>query len=272
MTGEYGHRKGNAFEQSISAMLTYLGFKITRELIQIKCVNPVHQQQEHSVDFLAEHVGKLPRPFHSFGGLTFLDCTASENLSEAQFTKASQTLECLRKTSAFSDAKGAIVVTSRALTPALKQEMSNHKDLLCWDVSRLNLYGTMAEVHNSSKRWQFKTKTSVQADISTVAIVIRGTWTVPTQYYEGNIFYEGEEPLNRDSLKDILTPLSSMTRLSSVAFVRVHSLNGFTSDIPRVLNSVIKDSSKRLHRIVIRPDDLYDYTRPWFAAFSSQQA
>jgi hypothetical protein len=277
MTGEYGHRKGTAFEQSISAMLTYLGFKIVRELTSIDCCNDKHkahesENREHSVDFLAQHMGNSPSPFCCFDGLTFFDCTASENLSEAQFTKASETLDCLRKTKECSGVKGAIVVTSRALTPPLKREMMRFKDMLCWDISRLNLYGAMAEVQNMSKRWKSNTKTDVRADISGITIVRRGSFTWPFQFYEGDIFHEGEQPLNRDSLKRLLLPISSMTRFNSVTYLRVHSLNGFTSDLPRLLGGVIKESSTRLRTIVIRPDDLYDYTRPWFAAFSFQQA
>ena len=40
MTDEHGHRKGTDFEQSVTAMLVYLRFKIQNENISVKCVDP----------------------------------------------------------------------------------------------------------------------------------------------------------------------------------------------------------------------------------------
>jgi hypothetical protein len=277
MTGELGHKKGNAFEQSISAMLTYLGFKIIKEFFQIPCVDSAHKssspEPEHSVDYLAEYsqdTSSSPRPFCSFDGPTFIDCTSAENLPETHFDRVAETLECLRKSKDFSGVRGAIIATSRALTPPLRNKLNKYPDLRCWDMPRLTLYGTLAEVLNSAKRQKSRTRIDASEQDFTTRILRTYAIPSPMEYYEADVFYEGELLLNKDGLREMLRQVRLLTRFSSTAFTRVHSLNGFTSDIPRVLESVRKSCSSRFHTIAIRPDDLYDYTRPWFAAFSSQ--
>jgi hypothetical protein len=50
--------------------------------------------------------------------------------------------------------------------------------------------------------------------------------------------------------------------------MRAHSPHEFTSDLPRVLNAIARESSTLLRKITIRPDDLYDDARAWFSEFS----
>lgn len=268
--GEYGRRKGNDFEQSIAAVLTYLGFKIVLELDQVKCVNQSHRdhpekEEEHSIDLLAQHDNKMPRPGKSFDGLTFFDCTAREKFPENQFRKVSQTLECLRESEAFGGIKGAIVATSSRMTPQLQQELEKFPNIMCWDIGYLSLYGALASLLIQARRWKNPIKAYTRLNDHTVLCLRQPVYTFPHQTFEGDLVCEHEPRLGQDALRAALQQIKSVVPRYCTTYLRVHSLNGFTPDLPRVLKTITRESRSRLRDFVILPEDLFDYTRPWFA-------
>lgn len=266
--GEWGRRKGTDFEQSIAAMLTYLGFKILAENISIKCVDQGHHTPgEHPVDFLAQHIGPLPRPYGSFDGLTFFDCTSSEKIPEDDFKKISETLECLRKTPPYTETKGAIFVVTKKMTPPLRENLGNYQGILAWDLDRLSLYGRLAELYPLRKRCRYHSGESM---IYVLYEPVRDVLPRPTFAF---LFYDEDGTrLNRDTLRNALGVVRNMAFSWSSTSVRVHSLSGYTSDIPMVLDETAKEFSSWFRRVRIPHDELFDYTRPWFAAVSSSSS
>jgi len=267
--GEWGHRKGTDFERSIGTMLTCLGFEIVEESISIKCSDgPNHKCDDHSIDLLAKHVGPAPRPFRSYEGVTFFDCTSAEEVYETAFLKASRTLECLRKTDGFADTNGAIVVTARRMTPTLRDALVKYPEIKCWDLDHVSLYGAMATVSRLSKKPKYVCEIDAQERSSATLLLYRPVYTFPHQTFFGHLFYESDARMNRDRLRKALLLVRRIASRYSTTSLTVHSLSGFTLDIPIVLSETAKECSSLAQGIDISESQLFDYTRPWFAAFS----
>jgi hypothetical protein len=270
MNGEEGHRKCTAFEQSVEAMPTRLGFEIVDQGFSVKCFDPsVHQCNSHSVDILAKHVGPSPRLLKSFDGLTFFDCTSSQDISDTRFAKASKTLECLRKTDSYRETKGSIVVIARKTPPALRESLRSYSEIMCWDLDRISLYGTLATVNGLRGKKKYYSELDDVGHRSVIIVAWRPfQMPIPMQFYYAYLFYESDARLNRDNLRHALLNIKKMTWPCSMTNVAVRSLSGFTSDIPRVLDDVADSCSSLFRKIVIEYTDVYDHTRPWLAAFA----
>jgi hypothetical protein len=263
--GEEGHRKGLDFERSTAAMLTCLGFKIVAENIRVECLDPSnHTKNPHEIDLLIQHVGPLPRPFTSHDGLTYLDCTTAENLSADYFQELSEAVDCLRKDSRYTDTKGAIFATDRRLTSTVK-DSARRSGMICWDLDRLSLYGSLAEL------FPLRGHTHFHPEGSTIFAVYEPITYVPRQIYAG-LYSESDERFNRDCLADALLCLRKLLPLVSITDVSVHSLSGFTSDVPMILDDLGKECGSRVKRIKLSPERLYDHTRPWFPALSQRSS
>jgi hypothetical protein len=260
MAGEWGHRKGSDFEQSFKTMLACLGFKIICENVGVQCGNPDHKTPEHSIDVLAQHIGPFPRPCESYDGLTLFDLRAREKVPEEELNRVSRTLECLRKTNSYADARGAVFVTCRGMTPKLAGDLKNYSEIKCWDINRLSLYGRMAELFPYRARCKYHSENKMR-----IILHHPNPYDAPPYYVTAELFYEEENRLNLDNLKRGLVALRKIMPWGSIADVRVRSLSGFTSDLPLVLTTVAKDCSSWFRRVRIAPGRLFDYTRPWFA-------
>jgi hypothetical protein len=240
-------------------MLTCLGFKIVSENTWVKCGNPDHKTSEHPIDLLAQHVGPFPRPCESYDGPTLFDLRAREKIPEDELHRISQTLECLRKANSYADARGAVFVTSKGMTPKLAMDLKNYSEIKCWDLNRLSLYGRLAELFPYRARCRYHSEDTV-----TIVLYHPNPYDLPPYYVTAELFYEEENRLNRDGLERGLIALHKMAPWGSIADVRVRSLSGFTSDLPLVLKTVVKECSSWFRRIEITPEKLFDYTRPWF--------
>jgi hypothetical protein len=265
---EWGRRKGTDFEQSIAAMLTYLGFKIVAENISIKCLDPSdHKTTEHSIDFLAEHDASVPRLFKSYDGLTFFDCTSREEVTETQFMKASQTLKCLRRTDPYAGMSGSIVVTARRMTPQLREDLNKHSDIMCWDLDHVSLYGALARAYVLSTERKCYAEIGTGGSSLITAVLYKRNIPPPPEVFYGDLFYESDARMNRDELQRAISTVHKVASRWSTTYLTVHSLSGFTSDIPNVVDAVAKKCSSRFRKIEIPRRKLFDYTRPWFPAF-----
>jgi hypothetical protein len=226
-------------------MLIYLGYKIMAENTVIECTSPSELKTgEHSIDFFCEHLGPMPRPVESLDGLTYVDCKAKEDLQDSYFGKISETLSCIKKTRPYSRVKGALVITTARLTPTTRKRIALNSEVVCWDLTRLGLYGTLATVQLLGQRRKHSVRTKVYPE-SHMTVVLREPppITLPHKTFEGDLFYDSEERLNRDGLRNALIAIRSTATWWSTIFARIHSLNGYTSDVAKVLTEELKQYS-----------------------------
>lgn len=260
MTGEYGHRKGTDFEQSIAAMVSHLGFRIKGENTFVKCVDPTHRLSEHGIDLLAEHVGPVPRPHESYEGLTFFDLTSSEKISKQDFLQTQNTVECLRKDSRHARTKGAVFVTRAKLTPPLIEELRSFPEVKCWDGDRLSLYGRLAELFPRHRRCRYHSENS-----ATFVLYDPTSDPSPPKHVFAELLYEGETRLDQDTLRSALLRFGKMAPfLTTTIHVNVRSLPGFTKDVLITLEDIVRECSSWHRKVSLTRDELFDYTRPWF--------
>jgi len=275
-----GLRLGAEFESAVEELLYRLGFKIIDENIEILCRRKEHKQKKHhEADLICSFESPIfIKPWCSTKNL-LVQCQYS--LTPAQLDKCAEDLskdiECFKDLG--YDAEGGILVSGLIIKNPKDRILKN---IYFWELKRVFLYSfkvfTLADMKSMYEI--LPREIAYRKDLLREHEISKGLtflWGVLQEKRKKKVSYIhnfecfhdiSRSRFNEKKLAFLLDEIKKYVNKAELrpakVYVQIHSISGFTRNVKKNIEELVKNFSERGFRLNADSHFLFDYSiAPW---------